>query len=622
MKRFTLSKFLAALLISTSLVQATSLQDAVNSTLKNNPEVHSIIENNRAYRTYVDEAERGFYPRLDFEIYGETKRGKIKEDGQPKLTATQDGYNAKIQLEQLLYDGGLTPAKLEEAKFMDIVNQYNNKEKVENVLLSTIESYLDLIKYDRRLKLSETNIATHEDYLKTAKSNEEFSGNALDTHEVMSKLHLAKKNYIEEIDNNQIAKNSFKRLTGDEVEGNVCMPNVDRTTLPDGLEKLVNLSIQQNNTILAQVAKISEQRAIINQEEAKFLPTIYAQLSAMRDKDLIDDYTRRDVYSARIVLDYNLYNGGKDEISRQRERIFLIESQKILDSKTDLVVDEITSAYYSYINTKDKIEELQGYVSSNEDILRIYKDQFEGGTRTFVDVLDVETDLYNARVQLIDEEVKLVDLYFSMVSLTSKLQETVLTQSNQVCSNQPIMMKEEKVNELDNLIAVMPVGLVEAIREEFKMEIDTGILEFDTSDMSLRFQSRETAMPIGKDGMLILSDEYKTQLTNFIPRFINTIKPYKDEINLIALNGYASSPYVSAKNKTDIFALNQELSKKRAVKVFEFIKTIDSDTIRNNPEIMGLFKTFGKSSDNVVLKANGMEDSLLSKRVEFTIEGK
>lgn len=616
-------------MISVSLVQATSLQDAVNSTLKNNPELHSIIENNRAYRTYVDEAERGFYPRLDLEIYGESKRGHINEDGQPKITATQDGYNAKIQLEQLLYDGGLTPAKLDEAKFTDVVNQYNNKEKIENVLLSTVESYLDLIKYDRRLKLTEANIKTHEGYLETAKSNEEVSGDALDTFEVMSKLHLAKKNYIEETDNNQLAKNSFKRLTGADVQGNVCMPNVDRTTLPTQLEGLVNVSLKQNNRILAQIAKISEQRAIINQEEAKFLPTIYAQLSAMRDKDLMDDYTRRDVYSARLVLDYNLYNGGKDQISKQREQIFLIESQKILDSKSDLVVDEITSAYFSYLNTQNKIDELKGYVSSNEDILRIYKDQFEGGTRTFVDVLDVETDLYNARIQLIDEEVKLADLYFTMVSLTSKLQETILTQSNQICADSPSMVKvEKKTDELEGLKAavndnaVVNAGLIKAIKDEFKTELESGVLEFDTTDMSLRFKKTYSAMPIGKDGMLILSDEYKNELTNFVPRFITTIKPYKGDIGLVSLNGYASSPYASAKNKADVYAFNLELSKKRAEKVLDFIKTIDSDVVKNNPDVVKLFKAYGKSSENVVLKVNGTEDTLLSKRVEFVIEGK
>ena len=122
--------FLSALLLSASLVNATSLQDAVNNTLKNNPEIQSIIDNNRAYRTYVDEFERGFYPRLDLEIYGENKQGRIKEKNQEPQTVNQDGYNAKIQLEQLLYDGGLTPARMEEAKYTDLVNQFNNKEKV------------------------------------------------------------------------------------------------------------------------------------------------------------------------------------------------------------------------------------------------------------------------------------------------------------------------------------------------------------------------------------------------------------------------------------------------------------------------------------------------------------
>ena len=64
--------------------------------------------------------------------------------------------------------------------------------------------------------------------------------------------------------------------------------------------------------------------------------------------------------------------------------------------------------YFRKTDSKDKIIELKGYVSANEKILATYKDQFEGGIRTFVDVLDIESDLYNSHTQLIDEEIKLV----------------------------------------------------------------------------------------------------------------------------------------------------------------------------------------------------------------------
>jgi adhesin transport system outer membrane protein len=152
-------------------------------------------------------------------------------------------------------------------------------------------------------------------------------------------------------------------------------------------------------------------------------------------------------------MNYNFYSGGQDETSNLREKIFLKESKKILDSKSDLVVDEAKSAFNTYKITKDKLEELRGYVSANEELLKIYKDQFEAGNRTFVDVLDVESDLYNGRVQLIDEEMKLLTTYYTMLSLTSNLQDVIMSQPNNPCVAEEVTKEEApaETNEVEAL---------------------------------------------------------------------------------------------------------------------------------------------------------------------------
>lgn len=328
-----------------------------------------------------------------------------------------------------------------------------NAARLDEVVLDGVNSYLDLVKYTKRMKLSEENIKTHEAYLETAKEAEKIAGDALDTYEVLSKLHMAKKNYIEEIDNEQIAKNSFKRLVGEEITDPVCKPAVDEAVIPETIDKFVNSVLTKNNTVLAQMAKIQEQRAIINQEESKFLPTLKFNLNGTWDNDYITSNTRKETYSASIIMNYNFYSGGQDETSNLREKIFLKESKKILDSKSDLVVDEAKSAFNTYKITKDKLEELRGYVSANEELLKIYKDQFEAGNRTFVDVLDVESDLYNGRVQLIDEEMKLLTTYYTMLSLTSNLQDVIMSQPNNPCVAEEVTKEEApaETNEVEAL---------------------------------------------------------------------------------------------------------------------------------------------------------------------------
>ena len=448
MRKVKLSRVLSGLLLtSVCALNATSLQEAVDNTIVQNPELEAIYENNKAYKTYIEEAKGDYRPTIDLEATLESKDTESKLLNNPSVDASQDGYDVQLRVEQLIYDGGLTPAKIEEAKYRDKVNKHVNDAKVEGVILDGIKSYLDLVKYDKRMKLSEVNLSTHEKYLLTAKSTEEVSGDALDTFEVQAKLHLAKKNYIDEVDNEQISQNSFKRITGLKSDGQVCMPTMIPSVPPKDLGELINTALTSNSTILAQMAKLREQRAIINQEESKFLPTLKFQLSGTWDDDLITQDTKKDIYSAKIVMNYNFYSGGKHQTSKLRENIFLKESTQILDSQTDLVVDEVTSAFNSFSNIELKIDELKGYVSTNRDILNIYKDQFEAGTRTFVDVLDIESDLYNAKIQLIDEEINLLTTYYTMMSLTSNLQNVITSQPATICNGSIEIEKVEAVVE-------------------------------------------------------------------------------------------------------------------------------------------------------------------------------
>jgi adhesin transport system outer membrane protein len=657
MKTLNISKIVSALLLSSAcMLNATSLQDAVNGTLAKNPELKAISENNKAFKGYIDEAKGGYLPRIDLEVTGESKKTKTKDTNSnngivPTSTIDQNGYDATIRLEQLLYDGGLTPAKIDEARFRDQINTFKNNAKVEKVMLEGIRAYLDLVKYDKRLKLSTINVATHEDYLATAKANEAVSGNALDTYEVQAKLHMAKKNHIEEVDNLQIAKNSFKRLTGSEVEGAVCMPQINRGTLPEKLDKLVQVALEQNNDVLAQMAKINQQRAIINQESSKFLPTLKFTLSGTLDDDLIAENEKRNVYSAKIILNYNLYNGGKDTTSRTREATFLKESQNILDSQTDLIVDEISSAYSTYNNSVEKVKELKGYVSTNEEILQIYKDQFEGGTRTFVDVLDIESDLYNARTQLIDEEVKLVETYYNMLALTSNIQESVLAQTPQDCDaivsqtkTKKYVSKEDELVDLQSVVdepktmveEAMPTNvetraidyasqygdLVKALEGEFSQEIADGTIVFNQDTMGIRIAIPEASMPLDNKDNIVMSDAYKAQLDNFIPRYVNVLKSYKDSIEKVNVDGFSSTNFVAAKNDTENFMANLKVSKARANKVLSYIKSIDDSILKSNKDILNKFKAYGRSYANPVLNADGTENIEMSKRVEFIVKGK
>lgn len=437
----------AILLLSASYMQGQTIKEVVEHTMSTNPKVMSTLKNNDAFRLYIDEAKGGYYPKVDLTAYVGAKITKTDPDAGNNTRTDEEGYNVQLDFEQLIYDFGQTGGQIDEAQYRYTSNKYLNQSIVDDIIYDSVDSYLNLVKYKNRLDISETGLKIYNDYLVTAKETEEISGEALQKAQVNAKIHFANNTMYEDRINNLRAVSSFKKNVGIDPDGKSCRPNLDDSKMPTTLKALIEQVIVSNPLILEQVENIKEQRAILNQRDSNLYPTIKFKAQASQDKDLTTAREITDIYSARIELSWNIFNGGKDRKSTLREKTFLDEAQKTLDTVTKDVVDLVTAAYNKYNYSKKRIAELEMYIKDNEDILAIYKDQFEGGTRTFIDVLNIERDLISAKKDLIDVQYDLDSAYFEIHNHLGSLKESILSSNNNVCTETKPMPMEEKVEE-------------------------------------------------------------------------------------------------------------------------------------------------------------------------------
>ncbi len=447
----------AILLISASYMQANTIKEVVEHTMTNNPKIMSTLKNNDAYRLYIDEAKGGFLPKLDLTAYVGAKNTKTDPDAGNKTDVDTDGYNAQLDFEQLIYDGGLTSGEVDEAKFRYNSNKHLNDSIVDEIIYNSVDSYLNLVKYEKRLAISETALSIYESYLVTAKETEEISGEALQKAQVNAKIHYAKNSFYEDTNNNLRAVSSFTKNVGMNPEGNTCRPVTNSSRVPSSLKALVDNVLTTNPLILEQVENIKEQRAILNQKDASFYPTIKFRAQGIYDNDLVTADEKTEVYSARIELAYNIFNGNQDKNSSLREKAFLDEAQNTLDTITTEVVDETTASYNSYIFSKKRAAELELYIQDNEEILSIYKDQFEGGTRTFIDVLNIERDLASAKQDLVDVQYDLDSSYYQIFNKLGQIEESVVHSNNTCTDVKPAVVEKapvvETTDEVQDLLA-------------------------------------------------------------------------------------------------------------------------------------------------------------------------
>ena len=430
-KRITYS--LSALAFLMSSLNATTIKDVVEHSLISNQDIVSKSINNDAFKKYIDEQEGGYYPKIDLTATAGVKDQNDTVPNNPRSDTNQSGGNVQVDLEQLLYDGNLTPSLVEEAKARYSANKLKNSDNVESILFDGINAYLNILKYDERIQASKANLVVHEDYLSIANQTEKINGEILDKVQTKAKIHSAKSNLFEETNNKSAAISSFVKNVGMPIDNNICKPVINEGKIPASLETLQKAALENNYEILGQIESIKQQRATIEKENAGFLPTLKFKLQGLYDNDLADEETKTNAYSAKVELKYNIFNGMVNQNRSQREVLFLKEAQAKLDVVTKSVLDEIAVSYETYHTAKKQIVELQQFIEENKQIISIYKDQFDAGTRNFIDVLNVEGDLYNSKLALIGTEYTMYNAYYKILKATSTLQTTVVSSENQAC---------------------------------------------------------------------------------------------------------------------------------------------------------------------------------------------
>ena len=446
---------LPVLMLLTSL-EATSIKDVVEHTVQNNEDIISKSLNNKAFRKYIDEQKGGYYPKLDLTAYLEKKK-TVEDSNNSTITSDseQNGSNIQLDFEQLIYDGNLTPSKIKEAKASYTSNKLKNSNDVETILLDSINSYLEMLQYDERVANSESNLKVHESYLSIAKETEAINGEILDKVQTKAKIHSAKSSLFNEMNSKNSAKSAFNKNVGMEISDGICRPVIDESKIPATFDALQKKALTTNYAILEQIANIKEQKAIVAQENSNFLPTLKFKLQGIYDKDLIDqENLDTSIYSGKLELKYNLFNGLSDKRRTQREELFLKEAQLKLDSTTKAVMDDLNVSYETYKIAKKQIVELKQFIEENKTIIDIYNDQFDAGTRNFIDVLNVEADLYNSKTNLINTEFAMYKAYYEILKNTSSLQTTIENTNVGTCTNETASLENAVADEtMDDVLA-------------------------------------------------------------------------------------------------------------------------------------------------------------------------
>ncbi len=428
-----LSKISSLLILGAVLLpsaNAYTLKESVSKVLSSNSEVASEKYNQKAFKKYIDAREGDYYPRIDVDSRIEKSRSFKNYNSSSKYSdgiSDEDGYNIGVALNQIIYDGNLTPSRVAEAKYKYKSNKYRTKRNIENVVFNTTKAYLDLVKYNEMIALTQDMIRINQNNLKIARKQKKINNKVLDSYQVASKVNFLKEKYLEEQDMRISRINTFKRYVGVFPKGDEHKPYLDMSRIPKNLKEAVKQAVLNNTEVLEQIEKVKAQKEKIAQADAKFLPNLNLELKASTDNDLsLNEEGRENQLLGRISLKWNLYNGGSDYAVSTQEELFLKEQKKRLNAITNKVVEAVKVIYQRVAKDQKRIDVLKEYVKANEKIVRVYKQEFKAGSRTFVDILNAQTTLYEAKKSLLNREYEMYANYYELLNKMSVLSDSIL----------------------------------------------------------------------------------------------------------------------------------------------------------------------------------------------------
>lgn len=385
----------------TNVASAMDLQNAVQTAVATNPDILETTANRRARDQEYRGSQGAFLPSLS--LSGEI--GAQRLDRPNSFTRNNnDQWRTRKQLsvnvEQLIFDGfGSVNEIYRQAARVDGA-ALRVLERSEAVALDAVEAYIDVIRHTAILSQARLNVNKHRSIM--GEVRQRFEGGetgAADLSQAQERV-AATEIIVADIQKallETIAK--FERVVGEKpMQLAPALP----ASVPSGpVSRLVDSAATQHPQIQAALADVDAVKYEYETTKSAYMPRVSLLGSASVGDDLDGVEGRNNEYSGKLAFTWNLYNGGKDRARQLEYAEKLTETSVRVDRVRRDIKEAIERSWAAVQTGTDKIRAIQNQVAANTKVVDGYRQEYDIGERTLLDVLNAENALFNSKIDLI-----------------------------------------------------------------------------------------------------------------------------------------------------------------------------------------------------------------------------
>lgn len=489
-----------------------TLVQAARKAVLSNPEVQARWHGFMAAGNERDVARGGYFPRLDLAA----SVGRESRDS-PSVGGDIGTYNfnaTQLTLNQMLFDGMFTANEVKRLGFAKLTRYYELSEASEAAALEAVRAYADVVRYRELVDAATQNYVEHKQTtIQVEERAKSGVGRGVDVEQASGRLALAESNLVTELTNLHDVSARYLRVVGEKPPENLTALPEQFTlgTLPVSTDALMRDGMQGSPTLNAAVENARAYKTAIESSKAAYFPRVDFRAYASREKDTGGIFGNTRVNGVELVLNYNLFRGGSDR-ARERQAVSLSEQARDLQEKACRDVRQTLSIAYSDVRSLSEQQRYMGqHRLSSEKSREAYRQQFDIGQRTLLDLLDSQNEYFEASRSYINARHNQVAAQARTLAGMGQLVAALAVSRSDVPSAQDAgqdragidpaelcPMEESVVDTIDRIKAKTPIpqrvrtappGPAKAAPTKVTLSSDT-LFDFDKSELKDEGRSR------------------------------------------------------------------------------------------------------------------------------------
>jgi adhesin transport system outer membrane protein len=400
------------------------LQSAVRKAVNDNPEVLARFNGLRATDAQRNVIQAGRRPRLDF-----TANAGVENNSTP--TADYGGYataSSRLVFTQMLYDGGFNASEIERLGYSRLTRLYELQEISETIALEAVRAYGDVLRHRDLVEAATENYIEHRQVFQQVEERARAGvGRRVDVEQANGRLALSESNLLTELTNLHDVSARYQRIVGDKPPTTLprLPENFRFTELPASPVQVLTEGLSRNPGINASLENVRALRQAIASRQMSRKPRVDLRAFQTLGQNTGGPSGSTRTTGAEAVLNFSLYDGGAGS-AQEKQATFERDQARDLQEKVCRDTRQTLAIAYSDVNSLQmQLKYRDEHRLTTEKSREAYRQQFDIGQRSLLDLLDSQNEFFEATRAYINTRYNQIAAQARVLAGMGRLVETM-----------------------------------------------------------------------------------------------------------------------------------------------------------------------------------------------------